>query len=300
MTETLSRESEAMSEKPSVLVVEFGAGTRETLCAILEDAGYNVCGVETRSEAAARMHDTAFNVVLTDMKLPDLDGLGMLQIAAETNPEAAVIVLADEADVEAVAEAVGRRVSACLAKPARAWEVRTVVANALRQQRLAAENRRLTESLRCSSMLVSRANEALRSDLLEREQMERALRVAAQEWRTTFDAIGDGVCLLDGEGRVIRCNQAAARLLGLPYADINGRSLGELLYRQNGPEHGCPFERMQQTRRRETGTMFRAGRWYEVSVDPLPAGNDGLAGAVYIISDVTGRGQMGEALRPEL
>ena len=40
----------------------------------------------------------------------------------------------------------------------------------------------------------------------ERRQAEEALLTAAQQWRSTFDAIGDPVCLRDVDGMILRCN----------------------------------------------------------------------------------------------
>jgi len=55
---------------------------------------------------------------------------------------------------------------------------------------------------------VNGLNEALET---ERNRAEEMLRVAAQEWRTMFDAISDNACLLDLEGKILRCNIAMAK-----------------------------------------------------------------------------------------
>ena len=66
-------------------------------------------------------------------------------------------------------------------------------------------------------------------DITERKQAEEALRTAAQQWRTTFDAISDAVCLLDRGGRIIQSNRAMAELAGKPQAEITGHFSWEFM-----------------------------------------------------------------------
>jgi CheY-like chemotaxis protein len=60
-----------MQEAAKVLVVEDEVGSRLTLCGILEDAGYEVTGVEKGTEALDVIRDGNFNVIITDIRLPD-------------------------------------------------------------------------------------------------------------------------------------------------------------------------------------------------------------------------------------
>src|SRR6185436_14806140 len=62
----------------------------------------------------------------------------------------------------------------------------------------------------------------VRALLRARAAETRARRVTAW-WQTTFDAIGDGVMLLDREGRIIRANRAMASLLGRESEDLVGQ-----------------------------------------------------------------------------
>ncbi|MBU0634881.1 MAG: PhnD/SsuA/transferrin family substrate-binding protein, partial [Candidatus Omnitrophica bacterium] len=56
-------------------------------------------------------------------------------------------------------------------------------------------------------------------DITESKNAERALRLAAREWRTTFDAIGDGVAVLNRNATVMRCNKTLTGLLGKGFKD---------------------------------------------------------------------------------
>ena len=127
--------------------------------------------------------------------------------------------------------------------------------------------------------------------------IEAKLLAAAQEWRTTFDTIGDAVCLLDRENRILRCNQAMAGMLGKPFSEIIGRPCWELVHGTSGPIEGCPFLRMSETHHGENMVLPLSDRWFNVAVDPLLDGDGNLVRAVHIMSDITERVQEEEALR---
>ena len=127
----------------------------------------------------------------------------------------------------------------------------------------------------------------LGQDVTERKRMEEMLLHAAQEWRTTFDAISDVVCLIDSERKIIRCNKSMTDLVGKPFADIIGQSCCELMHGAKEPIEGCPYERMRETRSSEAIVLQRGDQWFSISVDPLldEAGNP--IGGVHIMSDIT-------------
>jgi len=133
----------------------------------------------------------------------------------------------------------------------------------------------------------------------ERFQMEEALRIAAQEWRTTFDGISDAVCMLDRDGRIIRCNKAVANFLGRPFNAIIGYNCHELLHAKLEPIEECPIIRMRESHHREIVVLQITNRWFNVSVDPLFDKVGNLIGAVHIMTDITERKQTEEDLQTE-
>ena len=68
-------------------------------------------------------------------------------------------------------------------------------------------------------------------NITERKRAEKALLNAARQWRATFDGISDIVCLLDQDGRIIRCNKAMTNLLGKPFGEIINRTHLEIAAR---------------------------------------------------------------------
>jgi PAS domain S-box-containing protein len=124
-------------------------------------------------------------------------------------------------------------------------------------------------------------------DITERKQAEEMLRVSAQEWRTTFDTISDAVCLLELDGKILRCNVAMTKLFDKPYEKIIGHTCWEIIYGTSNPIKVCSFARMRKTKRREAIVLPMRNRWFNITADPLldMAGN--LIGGIKIIRDIT-------------
>jgi two-component system, cell cycle sensor histidine kinase and response regulator CckA len=134
-------------------------------------------------------------------------------------------------------------------------------------------------------------------DITERKRVEEQLLNAAQQWRTTFDGISDIVCLLDREGRILKCNKAMTDLLGKPFSEIINRTHLEIVHGAPMPIEESPVERLWKTHHRETDILLINDRWFSIAVDPLLDEAGGLVGAVYIMSDITERKRTEEALR---
>jgi hypothetical protein len=160
----------------TIIVVEDETDARVTLCRTLKDAGYEVIGLRKGADALGIIGRSRFNAVITEIGLPDVSGLEVLELAKEMNPDAAVIVMADHADVEVAVDAVKDGAYSYFVKPINPEELKTAIANALKQQRLLIENRRLVENLQHSRRLLSEANEKLQLEIAERKQAEELFR----------------------------------------------------------------------------------------------------------------------------
>ncbi len=184
-----------MPETYSILVVEDEAGTLATLSAILEDAGYEVTGLEKGAEALQMIKSCPFNVIVTDIRLPDIGGLEILELAKEINPEVAVIVMTGYTGIETAVNAVNDGAYAYFVKPINSDEIKTTIANALKQQRLSLENRRLVDDLQQSNKLLFETNEELKKVTQAKSEF---LANMSHELRTPLNTvIGFSELLLD-------------------------------------------------------------------------------------------------------
>ena len=109
----------------------------------------------------------------------------------------------------------------------------------------------------------------------------------ANEWNTTFEAITDAVCLLDREGRIRRGNQALAGLLQMPLASLIGHPFAPLVAEVLGIETLPALENLQQERGRESLEVDTDKRSLRITADPVCEAPGTLAGAVYILTDIS-------------
>ena len=150
-----------MSSVTNILVTDDNMATLKTLSAGLEDMGYRVTTASSGQEALRLIGKQPFNIVIADIRLPDISGLEILEMAKELNPETAVIMITGHASIETAVNAINEGAYAYILKPVAMNELETIIKNALREQRLLIENRKLVESLQQSNRRLEETNRAL-------------------------------------------------------------------------------------------------------------------------------------------
>jgi two-component system cell cycle sensor histidine kinase/response regulator CckA len=122
-------------------------------------------------------------------------------------------------------------------------------------------------------------------------QAEEETRAVARQWQTTFDAIGDGVCLVNGQGQILRCNKVWERIMARPAREMIEHSLLDFF------PIAPAFASDQGPYRRQAAELALEDHWFEVVADPILDQTDNLSGAVYILVDVSERKRLEEQLR---
>ena len=136
-------------------------------------------------------------------------------------------------------------------------------------------------------------------DITESKRAEEEITHMAQQWQRTFDATNDAIWILDKDQRVLRSNKTAERLCHRPCSELIGKHCWEIVHHTAQPIPECPFERAKNSLHRETMDLRIGESWFEVDVDPIFDEAGEFTGAVHIISDITNRKKMEEALRKE-
>jgi len=120
-----------------LLIVDDEEGIRSFLGDVLEDEGHDVTLAADGAEALALLKKRSFHLMLTDLKMPRLDGMSLLQQARELAPEMEVIVLTAHGTVETAVEAMRLGAFDYLTKPLSGpAELRLLAARALERRRL--------------------------------------------------------------------------------------------------------------------------------------------------------------------
>jgi two-component system response regulator HydG len=203
-----------------ILVVDDQRNMRATTAIVLRTAGHDVEEAEDGAAALQRIGQEAFDVVLTDLRMPDVDGMEVLREAQRIAPEAQVIVMTAYGTIESAVEAIRRGAYDFLAKPFKEDELLLRVSKALEKRRLVSEVSLLAGEFRRRYGLEHIVG---RSAAIQ-ELLDRVVRVAPT----------DATVLISGESGtgkelVARGLHVASRRGERPFVPVNCAAITETL-----------------------------------------------------------------------
>jgi DNA-binding NtrC family response regulator len=130
-----------------LLLVEDEGPLREVIAEQLSDRGYQVEQAASGEVALAKLADFAFDVIITDLRLPGIDGAAVVEAAVERYPDIVAIVVTGFGTVKDAVEAIKRGAWDFVSKPFQIDELLHVLQAALEQRRLKSENAYLRAQL---------------------------------------------------------------------------------------------------------------------------------------------------------
>jgi len=133
--------------KPRVLVVDDEPPQLEILRLILGAEGYDVATAASGRAALATLGRQAFDVVLTDLKMPDVSGITLLEEILRAQPSACVVLMTAHGSIDSAVDAMKKGAFDYLTKPLDREVLLLAVSRAVERTRLVSENRRLREEL---------------------------------------------------------------------------------------------------------------------------------------------------------
>ena len=135
----------------TILVIDDNDTLREGVTAVCERMGHEVVACESGELGVARLADTTFELVVTDLKMDGLDGIGVLKKTRELNPEAAIVIMTGYATVETAVEAIKLGAFDFIEKPFSSDRIRAKITQALDWQSIKRTNARLEETTKVLS-----------------------------------------------------------------------------------------------------------------------------------------------------
>ena len=123
-----------MKDKASILIVEDDANIRETLEIILEQKGYNTDIAENGREAIQKSKAKFFNLVLLDIKLPDMEGTRLLITIHETLPKMVKIMVTGYPSLENAVDSLNYGADAYVIKPFKTEKLLELIEEKLERQ----------------------------------------------------------------------------------------------------------------------------------------------------------------------
>lgn len=131
-----------------ILVVDDEISMREFLGILMEREGYRVDLADSAESAVTLLQSASYDLVISDVKMPGMDGLALLAHVRKFASDTAVIMVTAFSTAEHAVEAMKLGAYDYIAKPFNVEEIRIIVKNALDRRTLAKENLRLREEVR--------------------------------------------------------------------------------------------------------------------------------------------------------
>lgn len=261
-------------ERPRILIIDDDPNLRKTLTDILKVKGYETLAAEDGEKGLALLKESAFNLVLIDLGLPDIPGLEVLARIKTDYPLTEAIVLTGQATIDSAVAATNKGAFSYLTKP---YEMEQLVTH------------------------IRRA--------LEKQQAEENLKKSHEQIRLLLESTAEAIYGIDPQGNCTFANPSCARLLGYKHPDeLLGRHMHELIHhtRKDGsryPVDECRMDGMFRGKSegchvddeilwRADGTSFDAEYW----AYPQMSGNEAV-GAVVTFFDISERKRAEEELR---
>jgi two-component system response regulator PilR (NtrC family) len=126
-----------------VLVVDDEQSMREFLAILLDREGYRVDQAENALKALELLKSATYDLVISDVKMPGLDGISLLGRIKDSSPDTAVLMVTAFTQAEQAVEAMKLGAYDYIAKPFKVEEIKVLVRNALEKRDLKRENQRL-------------------------------------------------------------------------------------------------------------------------------------------------------------
>jgi signal transduction histidine kinase/FixJ family two-component response regulator len=132
---------------PRLLIVDDEAPHMEALCSTLQQEGYVTRGFTLGHEATAALRAESYDLLLTDLMMPQIDGIALLRACREIDPDLACIVMTGHGTIATAVDALKAGAIDYVLKPFKVNSILPVLARALAMRGLQLENIQLRESV---------------------------------------------------------------------------------------------------------------------------------------------------------
>ncbi len=268
-----------------ILLVEDEESVRQSLTFLLEELGYEVQLAENGEIGWEVIPKFKPDVILTDLKMPVMSGIELLEKVSQNNIQIPVIIFSGQGTVDETIKALQMGAYDYIKKPLNNVSFLThAIDKAIEKQ--------------CLINIATNYQELFEQGLKEKtfelnqkisllQDAEQQILQATQEWENTFNSIQETVALYDLDHNLIRFNKSFADLFSEHLENSQGNSA--CLFNNNcSSNKDCPHYRVLQTNTAETivHNDTRSGRSFETQILPYIT-NGKVSGTILVAKDVS-------------
>lgn len=252
-----------MSNSPEkIIVIDDEKRMCESLTTLLSDDGFDVQSFEKSVEAVEAVKSQRVDLVITDIKMPQMDGMAILKAVKAVDVDIPVILMTGFASINSAVEAVSLGAYDYLLKPVEFSQLTISVKRALEKRRSDISRRQILEELKISNLILKRrfnelnalyeAGKSIGSAANLKELLKQIVALAS----TVTEAKVGSIMLLDQSGKILTIEAA----IGLEKSVIEetrlslGTSIAGYVAKSGGPviindvEHDPRFKRINKER----------------------------------------------------
>jgi two-component system sensor histidine kinase/response regulator len=146
-----------------LLIVDDEEAQMKALCETLRDNGYETVGFTSGRASLAALRESKFDLLLSDLTMPEMDGITLLRCATELDPDLVGVIMTGQGTVETAVEAMKAGALDFILKPFKLSIVLSVLSRALALRRLRLENAELQRRFEQRTVEMQKANQDLES-----------------------------------------------------------------------------------------------------------------------------------------
>lgn len=203
-----------------ILVVDDEQSLREVLSIMLKRAGYAVTIAMDGEDAVELLQKEIFDLVITDLRMPKVDGMEVLKAVKSASPETVVLIITAFASADSAVEAMKQGAYDYLTKPFQVDEVQLIIRNALEKRRLTTENMLLKREMASQSSFAQLVGQS--------EAIQRVFEVVRKVADSKSNVL---ICGESGTGKelVARAIHYNSVRSALPFVAVNCSAVPETL-----------------------------------------------------------------------
>jgi len=226
-----------MPDSYRILIIDDEPRMCESLSKLLGEQGYQVSSANTAEQGIQLLAQNAFDLLLLDIVLPDMNGLEVLEYVHGRYADLLVIMFSGFASIESAVSALKNGAFDYIRKPVEYEELTKRVSNALEQKRL----------------------------IREKEAIHWALEQSQRRYKYLVENSPDIIYTLDEQGRFSFVNDAFERLLGVKREQVIGKHYSQVICNQDLEKSEYVFNERRTGSRASSGVELHLANPLEIS-----------------------------------